>query len=381
MPAPDLSILIPAYNMARWLPYAVESCLWQKNADIEAVIVNDGSTDATQDIAEAFARSDARVRVHRQENRGLSGAREAGQALARGRYLMWLDADDFLDMNAAQKMLAVAKRDGVEMVCGNAVVFSDRNFNTRSYFPHPAASRTSFDNPRYWKSKVTWRWIIGREFINNAGVTHPRLKLGQDVVLMYDLLTKVGPFSQCADHVYFFRQEHKGMDSTLETEIEHELMHYVLVRRLLTERGRLQPMLKYLADNALRDLKLVQQRLRGEDERWRPRFEAVGREIFADIDPDWLTPAVAGPEVDLRELLPVARAFAGDDMAKARDLLTLSANPPARHRDKTKGWHAFRRRVKAMLAPLSLLARARHSALERRARARLKGLWAGRNPA
>lgn len=132
MTQPALSIIIPSYNMDRWLPYAVESCLWQSRRDIEVVIVDDGSRDATARIADFYAQADPRVRAHHQPNMGLGPARRVGQELARGRYLMWLDADDFLDPNAARDMLAVAERDHVEMVCGNAVVFSDKTFNSRS---------------------------------------------------------------------------------------------------------------------------------------------------------------------------------------------------------------------------------------------------------
>lgn len=375
MPRPELTVIIPAYNMARWLPYAVESCLWQSEPRVDVLIVNDGSTDATRRIAEAFARSDARVRVHSQENMGLGRTRQVGQSLARGRYLMWLDADDFLDRQCARAMLAVADRDRVEMVCGNAVVFSDKSFNTRPYFPHPAAARTSFANPRYWKSKVTWRWIFGTGFLQTSGIEHPPLKLGQDIVVMYDLLTRVERFSQCADFVYYFRQEHKGMDSSLETEIEHQLLHYVPVRKLLEERGQIAPLVRYLSENCLRDLRGLMPRMTGEDAHWRGRIEALCLDIFAGFRQEWLGAAACDPELG-----PLALAFAAGDLKRAGELLDAWKPIPVVSRSKTSGWHALRRRVKAFFNPLSIKARSRHAALERRARERLGPLWQGRTP-
>ncbi|WP_462326522.1 glycosyltransferase family 2 protein, partial [Desulfobaculum sp.] len=132
--SPKLSIVIPTYNMEKWLPVAVESCLAQTEPDIEVIIVNDGSSDASPQIADAYAASDDRVRVVHQENKGLGGARQAGQDAAQGEFITWLDADDFLHEKAAEDMLGVAYRDNVKMVCGNAVVFSDKTFNTRRYF-------------------------------------------------------------------------------------------------------------------------------------------------------------------------------------------------------------------------------------------------------
>ncbi len=375
MSRPELTIVIPAYNMARWLPFAVESCLWQSEPRVDVLIVNDGSTDSTQQLAESYARSDARVRVHSQQNLGLGRTRQVGQNLARGRYMMWLDADDFLDREAARAMLAVADRDRVEMVCGNAVVFSDKSFNTRPYFPHPAASRTSFANPRYWKSKVTWRWIFGTDFLNGSGIEHPPLKLGQDIVVMFDLLTRGERFSQCADFVYYFRQEHKGMDSSLETEIEHQLYHYVPVRRLLEGRGQVAPLVRYLSENCLRDLRNLMPRMAGEDARWRGRIEALCLEIFAEFRQEWL--ACGGCDQALGAL---ALAFAAGDLKRAGELLDAWTHVPVVSRDKTSGWHALRRRIKGFFCPLSRSARSLHEELERRAQERLGPLWRGRNP-
>jgi len=376
MTTPELSIIIPSYNMQRWLPYAIESCLWQSEPNIEVLVVNDGSTDATQKIAEAYAKADARVRVHNQVNKGLGLTRQVGQELALGRYLMWLDADDFLDRDAARDMLGVARRDDVDMVCGNAVVFSDKTFNSRRYFHHPAVARTTFDNPRYWKSKVAWRWIINRAFINDAHITHPALKLGQDVVVMYDLLCRVEAFSQCPSFFYYFRQEHKGVDSSLETEIEHQLAHYAPVRDVLVRANRPKPLIKYLSENYLRDIKHYMPRILGREPHWERRVLEISRELFAGIDPTWLTKAFCEPELRHNpELESLGLALlAGDEDAIRTELARHGHVAPASV-NKTSGWHTFRRRIKAMLAPLSLKARARQCALRARAAKRLRGIW------
>ncbi|MDR3639857.1 MAG: glycosyltransferase family 2 protein [Humidesulfovibrio sp.] len=376
MRRPELSIIIPAYNMARWLPYAVESCLWQTEPDIEVIIVDDGSQDATAKIAAAYAQADSRVRVHHQENMGLGPTRQVGQSLSRGRFLMWLDADDFLDRDAARDMLAVARRDKVDMVCGNAVVFSDKTFNSRRYFFHPAVARTTFDNPRYWKSKVTWRWIINTDFINAAEITHPPFKLGQDIVVMYELLTRVGNFSQCPSFVYYFRQEHKGMDASLETEIDHQLAHYALVRDTLLRAGRIKPLVKYLSENYLRDIKNIMPRILGREPHWEERVTRLSQELFQGISPEWLTATFNAPENrHSPELESLGRAILAGDAAALGAELARHGQVAARSVDKLNGWHTFRRRIKAMLAPLSLKAKFRHGALESLARRRLGKLW------
>ncbi|MCC1493859.1 glycosyltransferase family 2 protein [Cognatishimia sp. F0-27] len=90
---PVASIVVPAYNVQDTLSETIEALLKQSFEDFEIVIVNDGSSDGTADMAEAF-RSDPRVRVVHQRNRGLAGARNSGIAAARGRYIGFCDADD-----------------------------------------------------------------------------------------------------------------------------------------------------------------------------------------------------------------------------------------------------------------------------------------------
>lgn len=358
--------------MQSWLPYAIESCLWQTETRLEVLVINDGSTDATLAIASAYAKADSRVRVHDQANMGAGRTRQVGQALSRGRYLMWLDADDFLDRRAAADMLAVADRDKVDMVCGNAVVFSDKTFNTRRYFYHPAVARTTFENPRYWKSKVLWRWIVNTRFANASNASHPDLKLGQDVVVMYDLLSQVGHFSQCPSFMYYFRQEHKGIDSSLETEIEHQLAHYVNAKDILVSAGNIKPLIKYLSENYLRDIKNIMPRIQGGREHWGERVEQLSLDIFRGLSPEWFTPAFAAPEVRVHEdLLPLAQALIAADLEGARREFVRWSHLVPRSVDKTSPWHTFRRNVKAMFSPLSLKARRRQADLAKLARRRL----------
>ncbi|MEV7691782.1 glycosyltransferase family A protein [Microbacterium sp. NPDC089189] len=104
-PAPLLSVVVPAYNTAQYLRRALDP-LTRARADVEVVVVDDGSTDATGPLADIYAaRHPDRIRVVHQDNGGHGAAIEAGIAHARGRYLKVLDADDWLDDSALAAVL------------------------------------------------------------------------------------------------------------------------------------------------------------------------------------------------------------------------------------------------------------------------------------
>lgn len=95
MQPPLASVIIPAYNAERFLRQAVESALAQSHPNVEVIIIDDGSTDGTRQLAEELAKTDERVRVLTQGNAGVGAARNRGIAEARGEYIAPLDADDF----------------------------------------------------------------------------------------------------------------------------------------------------------------------------------------------------------------------------------------------------------------------------------------------
>ncbi|MBS1568761.1 MAG: glycosyltransferase [Bacteroidetes bacterium] len=108
MNGPEVSIIIPAFNAEKWLADAVKSLLAQTFSNWELIIVNDGSTDGTPQLARSF--QDRRIRVLDQANAGVSAARNAGLAMAQGNYIGFLDADDaMLAENLARKLHLLAQ--------------------------------------------------------------------------------------------------------------------------------------------------------------------------------------------------------------------------------------------------------------------------------
>ena len=99
-----LSIVIPAYNVERYLNRCMESVLSQSYRDLEILLINDGSTDGTGALCEEFAKRDSRIIYVEKQNEGQAAARNMGIRMARGEYLTFLDADDWIDSDMFEKM-------------------------------------------------------------------------------------------------------------------------------------------------------------------------------------------------------------------------------------------------------------------------------------
>lgn len=119
--AADVGVVIPAYNVARYLGEALDSVLGQDPAPGSVLVLDDGSTDDTGEVARS--RGDA-VAVHRQDNRGIGGARNALMALVDAPWVAWLDADDlWCPQHLAHLLAGAASRPDVDLVYGRAEQF------------------------------------------------------------------------------------------------------------------------------------------------------------------------------------------------------------------------------------------------------------------
>ena len=117
---PKISVIIPVYNTADFLPRCLNSLCTQNLQDIEIVCVNDGSTDDSLSVLEKFAKKDKRIRIiNSKENKGVSSARNRGISAAKGKYISFVDSDDYVDEDFLSKLYARAEETSADIVKGN----------------------------------------------------------------------------------------------------------------------------------------------------------------------------------------------------------------------------------------------------------------------
>lgn len=113
---PMVSIIVPVYNVEQYLSQCLDSLVTQTYQNIEIICVDDGSTDASSEILAEYALKNSRVRVIRQENSGLSAARNVGFSFAMGEYVMYVDSDDWIDVETCDTAVSVAIKHGADVV-------------------------------------------------------------------------------------------------------------------------------------------------------------------------------------------------------------------------------------------------------------------------
>lgn len=123
-----LSIIVPLYNSATWLPKCVESLIHQDLAldEYEIILVNDGSPDNSQEIAESYARLYSNIVVLSQQNKGTSGARNTGLRYASGKYVSFVDPDDYIRENSLGGLLKQMEEESLDMLRFNYILVDEQ---------------------------------------------------------------------------------------------------------------------------------------------------------------------------------------------------------------------------------------------------------------
>ena len=118
---PEISVIVPVYKVEKYLPRCIESILAQSLQNLEIILVDDGSPDGCPEICDNFARKEQRIKVVHKKNGGLSSARNAGMAVASGRYIGFVDSDDTVSEYMYEKMYEVAIRENVDFVMADYI--------------------------------------------------------------------------------------------------------------------------------------------------------------------------------------------------------------------------------------------------------------------
>ena len=264
---PKVSVVVPVYNTAKYLPEALASVLMQKDfPEIEVICIDDGSTDDSAAILDFWAKRDSRLRVVHQTNQGPGVARNAGLDVAEGEYIFFLDPDDRLSSGAAlREALEQAKSDDLDILIADATNLSEsgRAIQRNVYIVPNLIPETRVFSPEDLGVNIYIVTTMGpsakllrRKFIQEKELRFPPLRRSEDfpmVQLAMSLARRIGVLLRPL-------MEHRiGVATSLESTKDETPLIFAeaeeIFRRSLADRGLLDKFGK--ADNAAHLLNLA----------------------------------------------------------------------------------------------------------------------------
>lgn len=231
--APAVSVIVPTYNTARYIGEALDSVLAQTFEDYEIIVVNDGSPD-TEELERVLAPYGERVVYLKQENRGSSGARNAGIRAARGRYVALLDSDDIWEPRYLEVMTRALDEDAtLDVVYPNALIFGDSPQAGREFMEvFPFEGEVTFGSVLRQESLVFGLVTARREVMLDAGLYDEELGSAEDCDLWLRILARGGRIayrrevlaryrrrqgSHTSDPLWIYRNGIKWLDKVAST--------------------------------------------------------------------------------------------------------------------------------------------------------------------
>ena len=215
-----VSFVIPVYNVEAYLGKCVQSIVSQKYNNIEIILVDDGSPDASPALCDKLANGDTRIKVIHKKNGGLSDARNAGFNVATGDYVIFVDSDDFwVGEDSLQKLVdIICSNPGCQFYSFNCGYFYSNNDNFTKWKPYSEALTKPVSGNSAMRSLVTsgtvpmsaWLKAIDRQWLSDMGITFKVGQISEDIPWFINLLEKCEKCMFVNEYIYAYRQNVAG---------------------------------------------------------------------------------------------------------------------------------------------------------------------------
>jgi CDP-glycerol glycerophosphotransferase len=352
---PRISVIVPVYNVERYLPPCLESLAAQTFGDLDVIMVNDGSTDGSAALAEEFARRDPRFRLVHQDNGGLSKARNTGIEHATGEFIAFADSDDVLPPRAYELLIGALDETGSDFATGNVhrlteagtsqARFLARTFAQTRYRTHVTRDRSLLAD------RTAWNKLFRRSFWQAHGWRFPEGRYNEDIPVMLPAHFAARAVDVIEEPVYYYRIREGGDLSITQRHTEARSLRDRVaavdyVSRFLAERGFAASKLRYDRTVLAQDLRYFLTVFARADDEYRRLFLELVNDFLDRADASALEQPLAIDRLkwqlvrrralpELLEVLRFEQAFLQAAHAVPRPILRLL--PPRYHARVLRG--------------------------------------------
>ncbi len=229
-----VSVIIPVYNVESYLSKCIQSVLNQTYQNIEIILIDDKCTDASSKICDEFAKNDKVQVIHQQKNLGVSYARNTGINASSGEFILFVDADDYINPNMIECLINKQKESNSDMVyCRYNIVNQNKVFqlkelaledfcstNNIDYLFNHAPKNKVKNNIIFVKDYIPsycWRYLIKKDFLNNTCFNNKLYTL-EDFVFLCNLLAKKPNIALVDDYLYNYTIRNNSVSRVFKAE-------------------------------------------------------------------------------------------------------------------------------------------------------------------
>lgn len=209
-----VGIIIPAYNVEDYIFRAIESCIHQTYSNIEIIVVDDGSSDGTYSVVEEYRKKDSRIKLYYQENGGVSSARNRGLDACTSDYVIFLDSDDWMELDAIEKCLQRLKdAEGEQCLISfgyrlvqigtDGLLYNNADKSEENDVTMPSEEALIYAAQQKYCLGCLWCKIFSMTAINKSNLRFCRdISYGEDGLFVFEYLKKADKFIYIADSVW-----------------------------------------------------------------------------------------------------------------------------------------------------------------------------------
>ena len=345
---PRVSVVVPMFNVATYLQDCLDSLAQQSLRDIEVVMVDDGSTDDTADIAAAMAKRDERFRLVQQPNGGLGNARNNGAEVATGEFLAFLDSDDIVPRHAYETLLGALDKSGSDFASGNVRRMSAIGISQTSFLANVFGQRrlgthiTKF--PALIADRIACNKLFRRAFWTEHKLRFPEGVLYEDMPVTIPAHFLARSVDVVDRTIYLWRVREGGDLSITQQRTDLRALRdraaaVDSVSRFLASRGLEQPKRSYDTNVLREDLRYFLDVLDAADDDYRQQFFDLANDFLDRAAPDV---AAALPAMQrLKWLLVRQRALAELLVVLEFEDRELDSRPPVRRSGEWYGDYPY----------------------------------------
>ena len=224
---PTVTVVVPAYNAEKYILQTLDCLAGQTMQDIEAIVVDDGSTDKTAQIVADYAAAHPFVRLVRQENGGVSSARNHGMSEAAGKYILFLDSDDVLTADSLRSFTDAMEQTGADVAIGRLQSFGAVEEKYNGYADALAKCKT-IDK---FNKNLLWNFLVGNKFyrletLRRSGVKFPHIGYSEEgaFFMEYILSDAVQSITGTMDACMRYRRHDAAKEASVSQQVSTKLI-------------------------------------------------------------------------------------------------------------------------------------------------------------